>query len=121
MYPIICAYRTAGFIHLALRAGGNQRIKLDELPVVLEQPLQFVSEACANLKWSLEFHKNCLFGEHSGSGSNDGRYIQVYLEEGIASCCVTVITEMVVTTVIRDSCIESIYSVIYNNYYFTVF
>ena len=37
---------------------------LAELPQMLQDPLDFVSEALEMLTWSFEFHKNHLFGKY---------------------------------------------------------
>jgi len=37
---------------------------LAELPQMLQDPLDFVSEALEMLTWSFEFHKNNLFGKY---------------------------------------------------------
>ena len=44
-------------------ASGSEKLNLPKLPGVLTEAQHFASEACVQLKWSLEFHKNYLFGE----------------------------------------------------------
>ena len=44
-------------------ASGSEKLNLPKLPGVLAEAQHFASGACTQLKWSLEFYKNRLFGE----------------------------------------------------------
>lgn len=46
-------------------ASASEKLNLLKLPGVLTEAQHFASEACMQLKWSLEFHKNHLFGEYT--------------------------------------------------------